>query len=69
MPTPDVDVSEVDRLSELVVELFAAKRRRLERDVRLAESLHTFYGPAAPRVPGSLAADSMRKFGERVRLV
>lgn len=67
--TPTVRLEDLEALEKLVDVLASAKLRRMERDVRLGKSLHTFYGDAPPVVPGSLSRDAMRKFGERVRLV
>jgi len=68
-PTPDVSLEDLIELQAVVDEEAEREVARLTRDLRLARSVHTFYGPAAARPPEKLTQVALRKFGERVRLV
>lgn len=68
-PTPDVSLTELEDLLALVETEADRAEVRLERDLRLARSVHTFYGPSAARPPERLVQAAFRKFGDRVRVV
>jgi hypothetical protein len=68
-PVPDVSLTALEELLALVEEEADREEARLSRDLRLARSVHTFYGPAAARPPERLTQAAFRKFGERVRIV
>jgi hypothetical protein len=68
-PVPDVSVTALEELLALVEEEADREEARLSRDLRLARSVHTFYGPAAARPPERLTQAAFRKFGARVRIV
>lgn len=68
-PTPDVSLTELEELLTLVEEEADREESRLTRDLRLARSVHTFYGPAAARPLERLTQAAFRKFGDRVRIV
>ena len=68
-PVPEVSLAELVELQSLVDAEAEREIARLGRDLRLAKSMHTFYGPAAARAPERLTQVALRKFGERVRLV
>ena len=68
-PAPDVSLTELEDLLALVEAEADREESRLTRDLRLARSVHTFYGPSAAKPPERLTQAALQRFSDRVRIV
>lgn len=68
VPVADIQLDELRDLETLLTEYVGRKVRYLEREQRLAESLHTYFGERRTPIPADLSGLALKKFGDYVRL-
>lgn len=67
VPAAEVRLDDLLELQQDVEALVERDLAYMQREVRLASSLHTFYGVSRPTVPGDLMSRAVQRFSDIIR--